>query len=669
MTSPIRILGCTLALALLSCAPLALCGEVEEFPHTKDVHKCPRCQASFDGAPHPYDFAKCPKCQMALSKSLAYVKKNFKPTMFGLLLDSFYGGFVFMMDGEKHDKELAVCTKNMRAMIKPEPDGNFASGDQIGGDWFSWKKAMAMYFLTEYSLRYGLSADNKAALLEGLKAAAEGQQKGGGWFHSKPKEKQYSPDIAIIGCIFYASFVEMKALGLDSEPLLTQTRTYLEGISDGKTIGYAKGWHGGMGGGGHGGFVNLGLLGSGNENDKWAAGLAHWMKENYMDAGHGHANGDLHYFGMGAALHRLSMETYAKFATCHIHRLAEIQRDDGSIPAMSHDDPNEAEYFQKFKTNTTEAGSFTSTAVFTCLLLMERPGAFSPLPSKPVGSINNKDAFKNGTEAMAKGDYAKALKNFSVVLPRGDSGELVPQAREQIQKIEALAKEQFLQLQEKEAKLVAPASLPAGVAPASVPAAAKADTKEAILAYADMIQDYEKFQKAFEGSLAAADAKRACDPLKQKLASKRERIAFSNGGASSTPATGASLSSKLKDPSSVKEWEGKLKTRIGAVLAAGGKVRFDFSALKMRISMQSLSAAGAFKAGVEGGGQMDMNWSQLQPSDFRSLALDLAANQNTPFDHALAAFYLLCNSDTTKAEDHLVKAGKEGEAVNAAFTN
>jgi hypothetical protein len=409
-----------------------------------------------------------------------------------------------------------------------------------------------------------------------------------------------------------------------------------------------------MGGGGADGFITLGLLGSGNADDKWGAGLANWMKQNYMDAGHGHANGELHYFGMGAALHRLGPEHYARFATCHIHRLIEIQREDGSVPAMSHDDPNEVEYYQKQKTESTAPGGFTSTAVLACLILMERPGAFSPLPSKPAGSISNKDAFKAGTDALAKNEYGKALKNFALVLPRGDAGELVPQAREQIQKIEAIAREELQKLKAREAQLAA-----------STPE--KADSKEALVAYAGMIQAYEKFQKDYETSAAAQEARKLCEPLQQTLSSKRLRMAYSSGGPPAGSSAAAGASAKLKSPDTAKEWDGKLQERVAAVLAAGKKVRFDFKALGTRITIQSLTGNGSFKAAMENGGQMDLSWPQLQTADFRSLALDLAAAQDTPADHALAAFYLLCDKDTAKAEEHLTKAGKESAAVHAAF--
>jgi hypothetical protein len=639
-----------MAVSLISFSARAY--EVEEWPHPKDLKKCPKCPAMFDATPHPLDYRKCPKCLAGLEKAMGYVKKNFKPSMFGLLLDSFYGGFVFMMDGEDHKKELAICTKDLRAMIKPEPDGNFASGDQIGGDWQGWKKAMSMFFLTEYSLRFGLTPENKQALIDGAKIATDTEEPGGGWFHGRHKDKPYSPDIALIGAIYYAAFVEMKSLGVDPGPIMEKTRTYLESISDGKTVGYSKGWHGGMGGGGHDGFINLGLIGAGMGDDKWGQGLAGWMKQNYMDAGHGHANGELHYFAMGTALHRLGAEYYARFATCHIHRLLDIQRDDGSIPAMSHDDPNEVEFYQKHKTEIAAPGSFPPTAVLACLILMESPGAFSALPTKPVGSISNKDAFKLAKDALDKYEYGKALKNFALVLPRGDSGELVPQARDEIQKIEAIAKQQLLALRDKETKMMQRLG-------------DKADPKEELVAYADMIKEYEKFQKDFDGSASVQEAKRFATPLQTALSNKRMRAAFSTGANAASP--GAATSAKLKTTDTQKEWNEKVKERARAVVAAGGKPKFDFKVLSTRVTIQKISDDKSFKGALENGGQMDMTWTQLSLADLRSLSLDLAQSQDTPLDHALAAFFLLCSKETDKANEHLAKAGKEGASVKEAF--
>ena len=46
---------------------------------------------------------------------------------------------------------------------------------------------------------------------------------------------------------------------------------------------------------------------------------------------------------------------------------------------------------------------------------------------------------------------------------------------------------------------------------------------------------------------------------------------------------------KLKTAETQKEWDSKLRERVGAVIAAGGKPRFDFKALSTRVTIVSLS--------------------------------------------------------------------------------
>src|SRR5262249_45908298 len=155
----------------------------------------------------------------------------------------------------------------------------------------------------------------------------------------------------------------------------------------------------------------------------------------------------------------------------------------------------------------------------------------------------------------------------------GDSGELVPLAREEMQKIEVIAKQQLLGLRDKETKMMQKLG-------------DKPDPKEELVAYADMIKEYEKYQKDFEGSVSVADAKRFCTPLQTALSNKRMRAAFSTG---STAAASAPVSAKLKAPDTQKEWNDKVKARTKAVLAAGGKARFEFAALKTRMTIQKFT--------------------------------------------------------------------------------
>ena len=63
------------------------------------------------------------------------------------------------------------------------------------------------------------------------------------------------------------------------------------------------------------------------------------------------------------------------------------------------------------------------------MVLMTEPGAFYGVPIKPKGSLPNEEAFKQGNVLFKQKSYAKAYANYAVVLPPGDSLELVPSAR------------------------------------------------------------------------------------------------------------------------------------------------------------------------------------------------------------------------------------------------
>jgi hypothetical protein len=631
-------------------------------PTIKDFQKCRECQAPFDGTPHVADYKQCSKCNAALTKAMGYLKKNFKPEYFGYLLDSFYAGFVFLMDEKGgHEKELETCVKNCRDLIHSKEDnsfGNSAGKYSLASGWSSWKKSMAMYFLTEYSLQHGLTPETKAALIAGAKYATETVQPNGGWFHSAPQPNQYSADIAIIGCIYYAAFLQMETLGLEPGPILEQTRAYLEKASDGKTIGYRYDWKGGMKGGGHNGFVLMGMLGSGNGDDKWGAGLAAYIKENYAMAAHGHANGELHYFAVGAALHRLGHEAYARFATCHVHRLIEIQKEDGSIPKLPND-MSEIEWYKQAKTSTEPRDSYSATAVLAALILMEKPSAFSPLPSKKPGSMSNKEAFKIASEAMEKYDYARAFKHFAMVLPRGDSGELIPTAREHMRKIELEAKNQYLGAQERSSKLIKPFG-------------ADEDSREGLQAYAAAIKELEKFCADFEGTAAAGDSRQAIVTLQKTLSEKRQRLAFRGPSGTAAAKTMAAGSPKegpgtLQDAGQHAHWDAKLKERTQAAVSSGEKPRFLFKALSTRVTVISIADDGAMKVALEKGGQMDMNLTKLAAADKASLATDFIAKGERPADYALAAYFLLSVGDTARVQDYLIKSGEDGKKVREAF--
>ena len=102
------------------------------------------------------------------------------------------------------------------------------------------------------------------------------------------------------------------------------------------------------------------------------------------DGVHGFA--PLHYFSVAAAMHRLGPDLYAKFTTEYLDKLIKTQTAEGVVPLHGEDD-------------------VASTAVFACIIMMQKPGAFRPpLKKKPVPA----EEPKPGAPALATGEKPRA---------------------------------------------------------------------------------------------------------------------------------------------------------------------------------------------------------------------------------------------------------------------
>jgi len=119
-------------------------------------------------------------------------------------------------------------------------------------------------------------------------------------------------------------------------------------------------------------------------------------------------------------------------------------------------------------------------------------------------------------------------------------------------------------------------------------------------------------------------------------------------------------------PDALAEWQARLRERTRVQVGAKRRVRFELTSLKSRIAVQSMDERGAMKVTMEQGGQMDLNWAQLEPRDHVNLALALTATDE-PQDHALAAFFLLLARQKDRGEEHLSKAGDLATAVQRAL--
>jgi hypothetical protein len=127
---------------------------------------------------------------------------------------------------------------------------------------------------------------------------------------------------------------------------------------------------------------------------------------------------------------------------------------------------------------------------------------------------------------------------------------------------------------------------------------------------------------------------------------------------------------KPAGPGAVKEYDDRLRKRIQELLAGGKTVRFDFAPVGGPVRVDSLEAGGAMKLGMDAGGAVNLTWAELFPRDRLMLALSLVEKEPEARgeDHALAAFFLLLENRAERAERHLLKAGRLGEAVRNSFS-
>jgi hypothetical protein len=314
---------------------------------------------------HP-DWRKCRKCAPALAKSMAYLKANFKNPKTRRVIGSMTGGymmsgFAFMMDGEASSKELEECVKHCCQAITDK------------GYNRNWYLGMCFYFLSEYAMRTGLTPEVQKALAEGLKLAEEQQEKTGGWCHhlrmwaeDDYNKKGGGQDLGMITTMMMASFLELKALGVNVGPIADRTQKNLETISDGTGIRYGTDNNVGDAAMARASYVLLGLQATGNLSHPMAAKFAKGLEARYKKIEEGvHGYAPFHYFSVAAAMHRSGPDAYRKFCDEYLDRLTATQTAEGVVPLRQEDD-------------------VASTAVYACIVMMQKDRVFVPkVPAAP----------------------------------------------------------------------------------------------------------------------------------------------------------------------------------------------------------------------------------------------------------------------------------------------
>lgn len=320
-------------------------------------------------AAHNPELRKCKPCLESLGKAMTYLKANYQngqtKRVIGSMLGGYvYAGFAFMMAGEGYEKELENCVRWCQQAVKDE------------GFNRNWYLGSCLYFLAEYSSRYGLTPQTQRAVFDAYKMAAQQQEASGGWCHHKEmwKEDGYNTkgggrDLGMINAQMFAALVEFKALGIEPPAgMMDKLRKNLESISDGPQGGLCYGTDNRVGDPafGRAAYVMLGLQSTAAVADPLFDRYAKGLERNFKKIKEGeHGFSPYHYFGVPAALHRLGPAAYRPFVEHWIPLLMATQRPDGVVPLHGDDD-------------------VAATGVYACMLWMQKDGAFKvPARRKP----------------------------------------------------------------------------------------------------------------------------------------------------------------------------------------------------------------------------------------------------------------------------------------------
>jgi hypothetical protein len=122
----------------------------------------------------------------------------------------------------------------------------------------------------------------------------------------------------------------------------------------------------------------------------------------------------------------------------------------------------------------------------------------------------------------------------------------------------------------------------------------------------------------------------------------------------------------VADAAAAAAWDAKLRDRARTLVASGTRLVFRVSPMESPVTLLGVADT-SLNMRMEGGGRFDAGWPQLKPGDKRSLALAIVSTTDQPEDHALAAFHLLLDGDSEKADHHLARAGRQAAEVRAAF--
>lgn len=357
------------------------------------------------------------KYNEAYQKAMEYVHAHLNdskaPRPIGSMLGGYvFGGFALMMTEDQPSADLKKCVHWCCHAIK---DTGFNR---------NWYLSMCMYFLAEYSLKYGATDEIRVALKEGIEQAKEQQEATGGWCHHLKmwQEGDYNKkgggqDIAIITTLIYGAFMEMKTFGMDPGSMFDDVTKNLQSLSDGYGFNYGtdnKVHDSCMG---RGAYVLLGAYAIGEKNNAFVPHIIKGLEKRYKDADEGHAYPPLHYFGIAASMHRVGPEMYKKFTDNYLDKLLAKQDADGSVVLSGKQTKSDGLY-----------DAPADTAVLACIILMMKPGIFSPYDHNATVAAAEKAAAAKAEQARNDAKMIAALNAHKEAAAAAEvkEGTLVP---------------------------------------------------------------------------------------------------------------------------------------------------------------------------------------------------------------------------------------------------
>jgi len=127
----------------------------------------------------------------------------------------------------------------------------------------------------------------------------------------------------------------------------------------------------------------------------------------------------------------------------------------------------------------------------------------------------------------------------------------------------------------------------------------------------------------------------------------------------------AARARRVAKPGAVMMWDGRLRERITATLAAGTKLSFYAQSMQQRVKVLEMDASGRLKARA-GPVAMNIEWERLTFKERGGLSSAVSGDENVD-DHLMTAFYYIAAGAEDAARGHVLRAGEFAAMLDDFF--